>query len=328
MRQQILYNLADDLSCIIVKDNGAQQADWKAPTTPTADLQITLQSIDSKQQTILETVAESLNYAPSSSKDLICQQQSYSQIEKVTMQLYRIFGKASFKSRSQRILAVRLAQPSSVRNPGAILAILKTGAGKTAAYVIASSICNNLITFVIVPTIALLSQMLHQLTELQLSCHLWKKDDIERHTNFQLLSMESAVSSEFLNYAGNLARQGKVYRMIIDEAHTPLVWSLFMKSGLRLHRLLEVDAEIVFLTATMPPLIMNSFLDLYQLNHMNNGVQQANVEIMRNETNRGELCYFRNIAKNENELLQIPYRFVFSLMQQLIKKVLTQDVSF
>ncbi|EEB05000.2 hypothetical protein SJAG_05105 [Schizosaccharomyces japonicus yFS275] len=157
-----------------------------------------------------------------------------------------------------------------------LLYVTATGSGKSLTFLLPSyiekmNLC-SLMTVVIVPLIALKSDMLRRATAAGLRVKTnWEaaKADCSTVSNFPnllILTLDQAVNPNCLKWFSSLALEGKLARIVIDEAHTVVVDSVWRSRVREMYRLAEVRAPFVLLTATLPFSYEDELLETFAVN--------------------------------------------------------------
>jgi superfamily II DNA helicase RecQ len=135
------------------------------------------------------------------------------------------------------------------------LIVLPTGGGKSLTFMLPCYVETNTVTVVIVPLVALQHDMLARCTRAGIDAVLWR--DRERvGVRIVIASVEHVETEEYARYIRAVSGDGKLARIVIDEAHLVFMWCDFrekMKSLGMSIRPAGVHVPLLMLTATAPP---------------------------------------------------------------------------
>jgi superfamily II DNA helicase RecQ len=99
-----------------------------------------------------------------------------------------------------------------------VVAILPTGAGKSLLFMLPCTLPDARITILIVPLVALHTDMLRRVQEMKIDHLEWQLGE-SREAALVLVSAEAASSKDFMKYARRLVREQKLDRIVVDECH-------------------------------------------------------------------------------------------------------------
>ena len=148
-----------------------------------------------------------------------------------------------------------------------VIVIMPTGSGKSLLYLIPCMLPGAQTTVLIIPLVALQQDTIRRCQKKQqkiihlgldigtgLQPVVWHPQlDITTDIRLLLVSAEVASSSDFIGYCRRLNYQGRLDRIVMDEAHL-LITAAGYRSKFRDMRLLrDICTPFVFLTATLPP---------------------------------------------------------------------------
>jgi superfamily II DNA helicase RecQ len=134
--------------------------------------------------------------------------------------------------------------------------ILETGGGKSMMMELPALMEPRNTSVVIVPFVALMTEMKERLQRVGLTIEEWNPDKVQRDrvVNLLLVSAEHAISDPFRVHLIELESTKHLSRIYMDEAHTLLTQSDFRKHLRRMISTLRaVEVPIVLLSATIPP---------------------------------------------------------------------------
>ncbi|KAJ9130107.1 DEAD/DEAH box helicase [Pleurostoma richardsiae] len=163
-----------------------------------------------------------------------------------------------------------------------VVAVLATGSGKTLVVMVAAALEGAATTILILPTVALRSDMIGRLNRVRLRHHVWSPGST-RSAPLVIASAEAACTPGFLGYAHRLADRRQLDRIVVDECHLTITASDYRQSMSQLAWYVrQVRTQTVWLTATLPPIYRELFLEHNKL---------VRPRIVRESTNRPNLRY-------------------------------------
>ncbi len=168
--------------------------------------------------------------------------------------------------------------------PGAaeqVVVVLSTGSGKTLIVMVGAALEGAGTTILVLPTVALRSNMLERLTNVGLKWIVWSPGET-RPAPLVIVPAETACKVSFLEYAHKLEKGNLLDRIVVDECHLTLT-ALFRKSMRKLGFFVrQVRTQTVWLTATLPPTMEAGFIKHNML---------LRPRIVRESTNRANIRY-------------------------------------
>lgn len=148
---------------------------------------------------------------------------------------------------------------------------------------------NNELALILLPLNSLITDYKRKLKAMEIPFDTYpfgNKKKISVYSKFLLLSVDSATSKQWPELIHSLKEQFHICRLIIDEAHIPLISTDYRKIMEFLHLLRIIPMQLVLLTATSPPSHLSQLLKLF-------GMEQSSTAIIRGLTDRPELEYIR-----------------------------------
>ncbi|KAM0321501.1 hypothetical protein ACHAQA_010069 [Verticillium albo-atrum] len=172
--------------------------------------------------------------------------------------LWRLYGdKARFRG------VQRQAVEAVMANKSPLVVVMGTGGGKSLCFMLPAASCPGGITIVIVPLVSLQGDMVDRCRASDISCAEWRSDRPPGLVAIVFVTPESAMTKRFQNYLEGLRVTAQLDRIVVDECHTILEGSKAFRPRLReLGQLGLVGAQMVYLTATLPPSREVAFFDL------------------------------------------------------------------
>ena len=179
--------------------------------------------------------------------------------ETVLVALRRLYSdpRAQFRSERQReMVAMVAAQHAEV------VVILATGGGKSLAFMVPMFLPQAGTTVVVVPLVALKSDLVRRCWDAGVQYSVWDAHGhSDRYVGAPLLfvSAEQAVREPFRRFVGQLDANRQLDRVVFDECHLILTASEYRPKLALLRYLRAFRCQVVFLSATLPPVLMAAF---------------------------------------------------------------------
>jgi len=180
-----------------------------------------------------------------------------------------------------------------------VVVILGTGSGKTMIITLSISLADAGTTILIVPLVALRNDLLRRFRDVGIQPLLWT-NRTQRTASLVVVSVEAACSEKFLEYAQDLVMRQELRRVMVDECHLTITASDYRPSMIQLGWYLgQIKVQNVWLTATLPPLMQDEFLQQNKL---------VRPRIIRESTNRANIMYVIRLEKSS--LLECTNKFI------------------
>src|SRR5436309_3473959 len=178
--------------------------------------------------------------------------QRWRQLRQTNMQeaLQKLMGQET-RFRGKQEQAIRAIM--DYKSP--IIAVMRTGGGKSLLFMLPASVRDAGTTVVVTPLLALKQDMERRCRKLGINCIEWKGGQKPlQDASIILVTPESAISKAFMNYIRYLQSMDRLDRIVIDECHVLLNTRLsFRKQLQKLQKLIQFTVQMVLLTATLPP---------------------------------------------------------------------------
>lgn len=143
---------------------------------------------------------------------------------------------------------------SILKGHSPIVYIASTGGGKSMAFMLPASCVSGGTSIVIVPLVALQGDLQKRCEAVRMSSLIWSNRRPYENASIIFVTPESAVSKTFAGFLNRLQGMHQLDRIVIDECHTILDGSPSFRPKLRqLGELALIGAQMVYLTATLPP---------------------------------------------------------------------------
>ena len=139
-----------------------------------------------------------------------------------------------------------------------LFSILPTAGGKTTLILLVASLVWSKTTVLVVPLVALKEDLKKKLERLGLPYGIW--EELGRETPafpLVLVSAEKSVSEDFNDWAMGLHYEGRLDRIVFDEAHLIDLAVSYRPVMRHVSRLVEVGVPLVLMSATMTPAVEN-----------------------------------------------------------------------
>ena len=163
-----------------------------------------------------------------------------------------------------------------------VIIVLATGTGKTLIPMVAAALKGARTTILILPMVALRSNMLDRLRRADIQTTEWTAGETSRAARVVVVSAEAACTRSFLEYAHRLECRQRLDRIVVDECHLT-VTARYRKSMRNLGSYVrQIRTQTVWLTATLPPSFEEAFI---QRNFL------VRPRMVRESTNRPNVRY-------------------------------------
>ncbi|KAL4935815.1 P-loop containing nucleoside triphosphate hydrolase protein [Aspergillus oleicola] len=202
-------------------------------------------------------------------------------MEEARAVLERMYGEdATYRSAEQE-----RAMKHVINGDGQVLAILRTSEGKSLLYLLPCQLPGAGTTVLILPLVVLKAEMQRRCHEADLEAHVWEpKSRPEQLHSCPLIivAVEQAVHPPFREFLNRLAIANELDWVVFDKCHLAVTALNYRPVMGLLPLLRELECQMVFLTATMPP----SLLDRFQQAMFLHGAR-----MVRSPTTRRDLRY-------------------------------------
>jgi superfamily II DNA or RNA helicase len=188
---------------------------------------------------------------------------------------------AGAQFRGQQEPAIR----SIMEGHSPVMVVMGTGGGKSMLFMLPASSVSGGITIVVVPLVALQGDLQQRCEQAQISSVVWDSQQPHTMASIIFVTPESAVSKTFANCINRWQEMCQIERIVIDESHCMLEGSPSFRPKLRqLGELVFTKAQMVYLTATLPP---RDEAEFFQLMH----IQGPELKMFRGRTTRANVAY-------------------------------------
>lgn len=180
-----------------------------------------------------------------------------------------------------------------------VVGVLATGSGKTYVSLLAAVAFKKQATLIVVPLKSLLADYKRRLRELGLGFDCWEAGrdsgaSISPLVNLCLVQVEQTKHSAFLEALQRWNEVRAVTRIVFDEAHFG-IFETWRKACRDLYQLRKLPAQLILITATLPPQATEAALAAY-------GVSPQHI-LIRCSTTRPSLGYRVDAACLSSQML-------------------------
>lgn len=166
-----------------------------------------------------------------------------------------------------------------------LLAVMPTGGGKSLLFLLPARISRVGTTVVIVPLVALRSDLYARCAKLGISCSAWEAGMQPDSASIVLVTPESFVSGTFQAFLRRLKTFDRLERIVVDECHLVATAKPSFRPELgELGMAVKWQCPILMLTATLPPSLEPQLFKTM-------GLQPDDVVVLRSSTRRTNVKY-------------------------------------
>ncbi|KAI6037645.1 hypothetical protein EDC04DRAFT_2897236 [Pisolithus marmoratus] len=135
-----------------------------------------------------------------------------------------------------------------------MVVILPTGGGKSMLAIVPSLLEVNMVTILILPLNSLIMDYQRCLTKMGVPYQVYAPDrQLNLQDNLVIVSADKSQMPCWRSALADLARCKAIARIIVDEAHIPLIAKGYRKSLEHFYNVCSESVPLVLLTATLPP---------------------------------------------------------------------------
>ena len=176
-----------------------------------------------------------------------------------------------------------------------VVVILATGSGKSMLAIVPSLLETCMVTILVLPLNSLIMDYERRLTAMHVPYQVYQTNkDLNLQDNLVMVSADKSQTPNWRSALADLARRKQIARIVVDEAHIPLVAKSYRKTLEHFYNIRSEPVQLVLLTATLPPAFMPQLIKTYHL--------LTDAVIYRQGTNRPELKYVLKKTAKESEL--------------------------
>ena len=189
-----------------------------------------------------------------------------------------------------------------------IIVILPTGGGKSMLAIVPSLLEVDRFTVLVLPLNSLIMDYERRLTSMDVPYQIYQADkQLNLRDNLVFISADKSQTASWRTALAELVHFKQIARIVVDEAHIPLIAKGYRKTLEHFYNIRSVPAQLVLLSATLPPAFMPQVIDMYCL--------LKNTIICRQGTNRPELKYMLEKTSKESDLSARTQEIVQQLQQ-------------
>ncbi|KAH7067967.1 P-loop containing nucleoside triphosphate hydrolase protein, partial [Paraphoma chrysanthemicola] len=194
----------------------------------------------------------------------------------------RIAGHPDAEYRGRQQESLNAIMQHSLR----LLVVMATGSGKSMLFMLPASVSSGGVTIVIVPLNFLQDDMLDRCDRLGIPSAKWDGRRPPYWARIVFTTPEGAATKSFGRFLDEKRMLRQLDRIVIDECHTMLESSdRWRPDVLRLSEMTGKGTQLVYLTATLPPVLQSAFLGVA-------GLDRRELDIIREEsTTRPNIAY-------------------------------------
>ena len=176
-----------------------------------------------------------------------------------------------------------------------VVLVLGTGSGKTMVVMISAALADAGTTILVLPMVALRSDMLRRFHEVGIWPLIWSIDS-KQSASLVIVSAEAACTQGFLEYCHLQVSKQRLDRIIIDEGHLTITASDYRPCMAQLGWYVrQIRTQTVWLTATLPPMMEEEFIEHNKL---------VRPRIIRESTNRPNVKYIISLETGPGALFE------------------------
>lgn len=194
----------------------------------------------------------------------------------------RLAGNPAAEYRGRQEESLRAIMQHSLR----LLVVMATGMGKSMLFMLPASVSSGGVTIVISPLNLLQDDMLDRCDRLGIPSARWDGRRPPYWAKIVFTTPEGAANKSFGRFLDEKRMLRQLDRIVIDECHTMFESTATWRPDvLRLSEMTGKGTQLVYLTATMPPVLQPAFLHLA-------GLDDKELDIIRDDaTTRPNISY-------------------------------------
>ena len=147
-----------------------------------------------------------------------------------------------------------------MRQKSPVVVIMGTGGGKSVLFMLPARSSTGL-TIVVVPLVSLREDLKDRCRAAGIECAEWDARRPHEWAQLVLVTPEAAVRASFANFINRQQADGRLDRIVIDECHVVLdSRSGWRNDILELRKLVRLETQLVYLTATLMPTEEREFM--------------------------------------------------------------------
>lgn len=176
-----------------------------------------------------------------------------------------------------------------------VVVVLPTGGGKSMLAIVPSLLEADAVTILVLPLNSLIMDYERRLLDMNVPHQTYQSNkELDTRHNLILVSADKSQTSHWRAALSDLARRKEIARIVVDEAHIPLIAKGYRTTLEHFYNIRSEPAPLVLLSATLPPAFMSRIFEMYHL--------LGDAIVCRQGTNRPELKYILEKTSKESEL--------------------------
>jgi superfamily II DNA helicase RecQ len=170
--------------------------------------------------------------------------------------LVRMYGKGgNWLSQFQREAVMKVA-----KGINGLVVVLPTGSGKSLTFMLPAMLSNAKTTVLITPLRALADNMLARCHDADIDSYIYHGQRQPRMARIIIVVSDTAVTTGFMDFVAEVQQKGRLDRIVFDECHKIIQDKNFRPKLLQLRHLV-LSTQFLFLTATLPPTMVEEFME-------------------------------------------------------------------
>ena len=230
--------------------------------------------------------------------------------------LHGIDAQEELRWMMRRPITLRSVQGEAIeaiqRGDSPVVAVMPTGAGKSALFMLPAFIEPGGVSIVVVPLLGLRDDMVKRCQQFNISVKVWDGKTVVDGCSIVLVTPKLAIGEAFSTFIRQLRTRQVLDRIVIDECHVILNDQVSFRKELQgLGQLAVAETQMVLLTATLPPSEEDRlFRRMFW--------QRDEVRLIRGRTSRTNIAY--SVVDSGDS-----WRARMDQLEQMVEEVL-QDV--
>jgi len=242
-----------------------------------------------------------------------------SEAEEGRMQRWKRLRSIKIEDELQRVMSVdsrfrgvqKPAIEAIMAEKSPVVIVMATEGGKSLLFMLPAWCSQGGTSIIVMPLIALRQDMKQRCEGMSITCAEWNSRRPSDAVNVVLVTSESAVSDEFRTFINRLRATQVLNRIVIDECHVMLNEQRnFRRQMQQLGDLVNVKAQMVLLTATLPP---SKEKELWR----RMSFEETKVTLFRARTVRKNVKY--QVVKVKGDCREKEEEFIVRMIQRMMR---------
>jgi superfamily II DNA helicase RecQ len=176
-----------------------------------------------------------------------------------------------------------------------VVLVIGTGSGKTLPIMISAVVVDSRTTILVLPMVALRGNILRRFHEVGIRPLIWSVD-CKQSALLVIVLAEAVCTQSFLEYCHIQVSKQELACIILDEGHLTITASDYQPCIAQLGWYVrQIRTQTVWLTATLPPVIQEEFIEHNKL---------VRPRIIRESTNRPNIKYIVSLETGTSMLIK------------------------